>query len=55
LLTNLTAALKEMLPHLAADKAVAIVCSGQTCLQPTSDPAQLAAMLQNGAASSANS
>jgi hypothetical protein len=29
------------------------VCSGQTCLPPTSDPAQLTALLANGAASTA--
>jgi uncharacterized protein len=52
-LTNLAGALKETLPHLPADKATAVVCAGQTCLPPTSDPAQLIALLQNGAATSA--
>lgn len=54
-LANLAGALKETLPHLPADKATAIVCAGQTCLPPTSDPAQLAALLENGAAGAASS
>jgi uncharacterized protein YyaL (SSP411 family) len=48
--TNLTAvagALKETLPHLPADKPVAIVCAGQSCLPPATDAAQLTALLQN--------
>jgi hypothetical protein len=53
-LANLAGALKETLPHLPADKAIAIVCAGQTCLPPTSDPAQLIAQLQNGAAGAAS-
>jgi uncharacterized protein len=53
-LANLAGALKETLPHLPADKAAALVCSGQTCLPPTSDPAQLAALLENGAAGAAS-
>jgi uncharacterized protein YyaL (SSP411 family) len=48
-LENLPEALKETLPHLQADKAVAVVCAGQTCLPPTSDPAQLTALLENSA------
>jgi uncharacterized protein len=52
-LTNLAGALKETLPHLPTDRALAVVCAGQTCLPPTSDPAQLIALLQNGAATSA--
>ncbi|MGH9741054.1 MAG: thioredoxin domain-containing protein, partial [Candidatus Acidiferrum sp.] len=48
-------ALKETLPHLPADIAMAVVCAGQTCLPPTSDPAQLAALLLNGAAGAASS
>ena len=54
-LTHLAGALKETLPHLPADKPVAVVCSGQTCLPPTSDPAQLTALLENGAAGAATS
>jgi uncharacterized protein YyaL (SSP411 family) len=54
-LVNLAGALKETLPHLPADKAVAVVCAGQTCLPPTNDPVQLAALLENGAAGAASS
>ena len=50
-LANFAGALKETLPHLPADKAAALVCAGQTCLPPTSDPSQLTALLENGAAS----
>jgi len=52
-LENLPAALKETLPHLQADRALAVVCEGQSCLPPTDDPAQLTAMLENGAAGAA--
>jgi uncharacterized protein YyaL (SSP411 family) len=48
---QLSGALKETLPHLPAGKPLAVVCSGQTCFPPTSDPAQLIALLENGAAS----
>jgi hypothetical protein len=54
-LANLAGALKETLPHLPADKVLAVVCAGQTCLPPTSDPAQLVALLENGAAGAATS
>ena len=54
-LAALAGALKETLPHLPADKALAVVCSGQTCLPPTSDPAQLTAYLENGAVGAASS
>jgi hypothetical protein len=54
-LSNFAGALKETLPHLPADKAVAVVCAGQTCLPPTSDPIQLTALLENGAAGAATS
>jgi len=54
-LTNLAGALKETLPHLPSDKAIAVVCAGQTCLPPTSDPAQLTAYLENGAVGAARS
>jgi uncharacterized protein YyaL (SSP411 family) len=50
-LKNLAGALKETLPHLPAEKPLAVVCSGQTCFPPTSDPAQLTALLENGAVS----
>jgi uncharacterized protein YyaL (SSP411 family) len=49
-LTHLAGALKETLPHLPADKPLAVVCAGQTCFPPTSDPEQLIALLENGAA-----
>jgi len=53
---NLSAALRETLPHLPRGKAMALVCAGQSCLPPTSDPAQLAALLERGASRlSANS
>jgi uncharacterized protein len=52
---HLAGALKETMPHLPPDKAVAVVCMGQTCLPPTSDPEQLVAMLENGAAGAATS
>ena len=48
-LENLPEALKDTLPHLQADKAVAVICEGQSCLPPTSDPAQLTALLENSA------
>jgi uncharacterized protein YyaL (SSP411 family) len=54
-LANFAGALKETLPHLPPDKALAIVCSGQTCLPPTNDPEQLIALLENGAAGAATS
>jgi uncharacterized protein YyaL (SSP411 family) len=53
-LANLAGTLKETLPHLPADKAAALVCAGQTCLPPTSEPAQLIALLENGAAGTAS-
>jgi uncharacterized protein YyaL (SSP411 family) len=43
-------ALREILPHLPADKAVALVCFGNTCMPPTNDPERLKAILENGAA-----
>jgi uncharacterized protein YyaL (SSP411 family) len=47
-LVNLAGALKETLPHLPADKALAVVCAGQTCLPPTSDPDHLVSILNEG-------
>jgi uncharacterized protein YyaL (SSP411 family) len=52
---QLAGALKETLPHLPAGKPLAVVCSGQTCLPPTNDPAQLIALLENGVAGAATS
>jgi uncharacterized protein len=46
--SNLPAALKETLPHMPSDKAVAVVCVGQSCLPPTSDAGQLVALLERG-------
>ena len=54
-LATLAGALKETLPHLPADKPLAVVCSGQTCLPPTSGPDQLKAYLENGATGAAAS
>lgn len=54
-LAALAGALKETLPHLPLDKPQAVVCSGQTCLPPTSDPGQLKAYLENGAVGAASS
>jgi len=46
---NLPIALQETLPHLRQDKAVAVVCAGQSCLPPIGDPDRLVALLENGA------
>ncbi len=54
-LANLAGALRETLPHLPSDKPLAIVCAGQTCRPPTSDPVQLTALLENGVAGAASS
>jgi uncharacterized protein YyaL (SSP411 family) len=52
---HLAGALKETLPHLPANKPLAVVCSGNTCLPPTSDTKQLIALLENGATGAATS
>jgi uncharacterized protein YyaL (SSP411 family) len=52
---HLAGALKETLPHLPADKALAVVCSGQSCLLPTSDVEQLIALLESRIAGVATS
>jgi uncharacterized protein YyaL (SSP411 family) len=52
---RLPRALRETLPHLPADKAQALVCFGQTCQPPISDPERLTALLRNGAADKAAS
>jgi uncharacterized protein YyaL (SSP411 family) len=44
---HLAGALKETLPHLPAGKPLAVVCSGQTCLPPTSDPGHLTSLLND--------
>jgi uncharacterized protein YyaL (SSP411 family) len=41
----LAPALAETLPHLRADVAQALVCSGTTCRPPVGDPAALVALL----------
>ena len=46
---GLPAALRETLPHLPQEQALAVVCAGQSCLPPTGDPAQLVALLERGA------
>jgi uncharacterized protein len=38
-------ALGETIPHLPADKAIALVCSGNTCFPPTSAPEQLKSLI----------
>jgi uncharacterized protein YyaL (SSP411 family) len=52
---RLAGALRETLPHLPPGKPLAVVCSGQTCFPPTSEPAQLIALLENGIAGVASS
>lgn len=42
---SLPLALRETLPHLPKDKALALVCSGNICFPPTSDPDKLKALL----------
>src|SRR3984957_12218903 len=54
-LVNLAGALKETLPHLPADKAMAVVCAGQLFLPPARDPPQLTALLASAAAGVATS
>ena len=41
----LAGTLIETLPLLRADKPLAVVCSGQTCLPPTNDPQHLSSLL----------
>jgi uncharacterized protein YyaL (SSP411 family) len=50
---HLPPALRETLAHLPKDKSLALVCTGNTCLPPTSDPAQLVALLESGRAGAA--
>jgi uncharacterized protein YyaL (SSP411 family) len=52
---HLPVALGQTLPHLPKDRAQALVCRGTACLPPTSDAAQLTALLQNGLAGKAAS
>jgi uncharacterized protein len=52
-LQNLPAALRLTLPHLPKEKAAALVCSGNTCLPPVSDPEELRKVLTRGTAGTA--
>jgi hypothetical protein len=52
-LAALAGVLKETVPHLPADKPLALVCAGQSCLPPATDAAQLTALLHNGVAGAA--
>jgi uncharacterized protein YyaL (SSP411 family) len=45
---HLPLALRETLPHLPADKAMALVCFGNTCMPPVNDSEKLKAILENG-------
>ena len=38
--------LKETLPHLPAEKPVALVCTGETCFPPAGNPAELLTLLE---------
>jgi uncharacterized protein YyaL (SSP411 family) len=53
-LDHLPLALRETLPHLPANKPLALVCSGNTCLPPTNDPTHLTALLQNATTGTAS-
>jgi uncharacterized protein len=46
-LAALSGALKETLSHLPAGKPLALVCAGNTCLPPTSDPGRLKILLNS--------
>jgi uncharacterized protein len=50
---NLPAALRQTLPHLPKDKAVALVCTGTACLPPNSDVEALVRILKAGLAGTA--
>jgi uncharacterized protein len=52
-LENLPPALRRTVPHLPKDKAVAVVCSGTTCLPPVSDAEELKRVLEKGIAGTA--
>ncbi len=52
-LEYLPLALRQTIPHLPKDKASALVCAGNTCLPPTSDPEELKRLLQKGIAGTA--
>jgi uncharacterized protein YyaL (SSP411 family) len=52
---NLPVALRQTIPYLPGDQAQALVCSGTTCLPPTTDAAHLRAILGNQGSASASS
>jgi hypothetical protein len=52
---SLPLALRETLPHLPKEKALAIVCAGNTCFPPTRDPKQLKALIMGKPSSAAAS
>jgi uncharacterized protein len=52
-LDHLPMALKQTLPHLAKDKAQALVCAGTTCLSPISDAQELRRVLEKATAGTA--
>jgi uncharacterized protein YyaL (SSP411 family) len=52
-LENLPSALRQTLPHVARDKAAALVCTGNSCLPPTTDPEELVRLLNKGIAGTA--
>ena len=54
-LASLPLALRETIPHLPQDQAMALVCSGSTCFPPTSDPEQLKALIMGKPSSAAAS
>jgi uncharacterized protein YyaL (SSP411 family) len=43
--TSLPLTLRETIPHLPQDRAIALVCSGNTCFPPTTDPEQLKSLI----------
>jgi len=49
----LPTALRQTLPHLPKDQSLALVCSGNSCLPPTSDPGELKRLLADGIAGTA--
>ena len=52
-LENLPVALRQTLPQLPREKAQALVCAGNTCLPPISDPDELKRVLEKGIAGTA--
>jgi hypothetical protein len=52
-LENLPSALRQILPHIAREQAVALVCAGNSCLPPTTDAEELVRLLKKGIAGTA--